>query len=446
MKNKSILSVVFIGVFVAGSLSGQWLSQRQPIDAWAADASPLPLQQLQELSEVFTMIKNNHVEEVPQEKIMENAIRGMVSALDPHSSYLNENDLTGFNRDMTGEQYGGVGTYIGKRDNFVEVVSPIYNTPAYRAGIESGDLLLKIDGVTTQGMELDEAVNRMRGKAGDVIVLEVLPVNGGEPRTVELVREVITTPSVMSSLLDNGYGYLRITRFQAETTKDLVGNLNGMYAENGGPLKGLVLDLRHNPGGFLHSSIAVASVFLPFGTTVVSDKGRAATHIFKSQGELYADLKNDNHWKTLPMVMLVNNGSASASEILAGALQDHRRAVIIGTRTYGKASVQNITPLQSSGGKTALRLTIARYLTPLGRDIQARGIEPDIVVNQLKKVEEEKEGLVFRESDAPRHLENSGENEKSKQSNRPAFIDENDFQYNQAMVILKALRIAAAKQ
>lgn len=446
MKNKTSLVALLVLVFAAGSLSNQWLSPQQRLNAWAAEAAPaLPLKKLQELAEAFSLIKGNYVEDISQEHLMESALRGMVSELDPHSSYLNESDFSGFNQGMQQEEYGGVGTYIGKRDDHVEVISPIYDSPAQRAGIESGDLILKIDDVSTHKMELSDAVAKMRGKAGDVLVLEILPAAGGDPRTVELIREIITTPSVMSHRLENGYGYLRINRFQNKTTEDIVTNLNGMYEKNGGPLKGVVLDLRNNPGGFLDASIAAAAVFLPAGLTVVSDKGRAQNNVFLSRRELYGNLKNDAFWKTVPMVVLVNNGSASASEILAGAMQDHRRAVILGIRTYGKASVQTITPLQASEGKTALRLTIARYFTPLGRDIQARGIEPDIIVKPTTQAEEREDGIVMREENISGHLQNSGEEEEVKTSNRPPFIDDNDFQYDQAMLVLKAIGITAGK-
>lgn len=441
-------AVLVLAVFVGGALYGQWIER--PTGAWAAeDSAELPLEHLRELAEVFTLIKSHYVEEISSEELMEKALRGMVS-LDPHSAYLSREDLAGFQRGLTSKEYGGVGIYIGAKDGWIEVVSPIYGTPAFRAGMNSGDLILKIDGVSTQGMEVSDAVDKMRGEADTVLRLEVLPVGGGEDvRKLELIREVVVTPSVMSALIGDGYGYLRVTRFQDRTVEDFVKNIDGLYEENKGPLKGLILDLRDNPGGYLDAGVAIAAAFLPSGATVVTDRGRVHKEkIYLADKSRRPALKYAADLLTVPIVVLVNNGSASASEIVAGALQDQGRCVVLGTRTYGKASVQTVQPLRSSKGETAVRLTMARYFTPLGRNIQGRGISPDIVVRRArarKEVSEEDEGFTLREGDIEGHLENSsGAEPAAAVFVRPPFVNEDDFQYEQALLALKAMGIAAS--
>ena len=451
LNRRGLTLLLVLAVFFSGSVTGAWFASYTGQTARAAEEGvvSLPVEKMREFAEVFGRIRGNYVEDVPPDRLIEQALRGMVASLDPHSAYLSEADLANFQRGLTGEEYGGVGTYIGTRDGWIEIIAPIYGTPAQRAGLRSGDLILKIDGVSTQGMKIEDAVEKMRGVIDTLLTLEVLST-GGQPRRVDLVREKIVTPSVMSSLVKGGYGYLRITRFQDNTMNNLVTNLNGMYEENGGPLAGIVLDLRNNPGGYLFAGIGAASIFLPPGERLVSDKGRAQEEkVFVADDKYHPALENKSALEKVPMVVLVNNGTASAAEIVSGALQDHRRGVLLGKRTYGKASVQTVVPLNASNGRTALRLTMARYFTPLGRNIQARGISPDIEISINGGARaEEGESFSLREGDIPGHLENSSEDPATAQGEgedfgeRPPFIAEEDYQYSQAMLVLQALSIA----
>ena len=414
----------------------------------------LPLDKLREFSEVFQLIKSNYVDEVSDDELIEAAMRGMTEKLDPHSSYFAAEELQRFARGLSGEKYGGLGIYIGQREGWIEVITPIDDTPASRAGIRERDLIVKIDGVSTRGMSIEDAVSRMRGKVGEGIELEVVS-EGEAPRSVSLVRAEIVTPSVRAGLIEEDYGYVRITQFQSQTVSDLVKGLNSLAQKNGGPLRGLILDVRWNPGGVLTSSIGVASVFLPVGAVVVTDQGRVrAEKEFTAQTHYYRGLEHSEALKNIPMVVLVNSGSASASEIVAGALQDHKRAVLVGTRTYGKASVQQIMHLRATEGKTGVKLTTARYFTPLGRSIQAKGVDPDVAVAPGPGVTQTDEGLALREADIAGHLENpdgeeegesglEGESEaEEEEDDRPAFIPRDDFQFDQGLIILKALAVS----
>ncbi len=415
--------------------------------AGGADFSPEHLQKIREFSEVFRLVKDNYVEEISDEKLMENAIRGMIQGLDPHSAYFAAKDLESFQKSIRAEEYGGLGLYVGEKDGFIEIISPIDGTPAMRAGLRAGDLILKIDGTTTQDMGIDAAVELMRGKAGEIIILEVFSPGATRARKVELRREQITAPTATGAIAEADYGYLRVNRFQQETVDDLVKVINKLYAENGRPLRGMVLDLRNNPGGLLDSSIGVASIFLPEDAAVVSDRGRNGENSFTAHPRLHRGLKNKELIKTLPLAVLVNNGSASASEIVAGALQDHKRAVIIGRRTYGKASVQSLLRLPANN-KIGVKLTTARYFTPLGRSIQAVGIKPDIdvaFIRQTAEAEEEEDDFTFSEKDLPRHLENLQQEESSEtgaaETESAPFLPRNDNQYAQALVVVKALAV-----
>ena len=429
-----------------------WTAQTDEFAAFAQEEekTEFPLERMREFAEVFRIIQENYVDEVSEERLMENAIRGMIGGLDPHSQYLTEQHLASFEKGIHAEEYGGVGIYIGERDGWVEIISPIDDTPAARAGLLPGDIVIKIDGHTTQGMAIDEAVRRMRGKVDTVVSLDVV-TPGGENRPAILRRETIAAPTAVASLAEPDYGYLRINRFQVETVADTIKAVNKLYAENGRPLRGLVLDLRNNPGGLLDTSLGVASIFLPSGVTVVSDRGRERANHLVAAANRHHGLQNETEVKQVRMVALVNNGSASASEIVAGALQDHKRAVIMGERTYGKASVQSFLRLPSTSRKTGVKLTTARYFTPLDRSIQAVGIEPDITVFAASSVEEPEDGLVFRESDLARHLQNedgeiADDNSEDAAANPNAnnespFIPQDDYQYDQAMVVLKALAV-----
>lgn len=442
MKNRLRLFSFLLAAFIGGSVAGVWLAGGGGAQAWAA-RDDWPVQEMEELSEVYELIRRNYVEEVDGGALINQAARGMVASLDPHSSYLDLSEYETFVDGLTNEEYGGVGIYIGTKNDWIEIIAPIYNSPASRAGLLAGDLILKINGETTQGMAVDDAVSKMRGLVDTVLKIDVLSPGapGSEVRHVELVRETIVTPSVLSALVE-GYGYLRITRFQNKTLDDLKNALNGIAAENGAPLKGLVLDMRSNPGGYLLSGVGAAAMFLPSGSTVVIEKGRDARRVksFTASAEHYRNLTHAAQLQETPLVVLVNNGSASASEIVAGALQDHRRAVILGTRTYGKASVQSLLQLRSARGKSALRLTTARYYTPLSRNIQARGIVPDIEVRPAAIAEEE-DGFTIREGDIAGHLdgEEDAANAGGDDATRPPFIAEEDYQYDQAMRILRAL-------
>lgn len=432
-----IIITCAVALFGVGFFSAQYNSSI----AFAQEGAPLPLEKMREFAEAFKIVKSHYVDEVSDEELMNNAIRGMISGLDPHSSYLSTKSLGNFEKSIAAEKYGGVGIYIGEKDGWVSVISPIDGTPAQRAGMRAGDLIIKIDDVSTQGMAIDKAVSLMRGTVGTTVALEVLHP-GGDPKIVELERARITAPTAVAGLAEPDYGYLRINRFQRETVDDTIRNLNKLYAENGRPLSGLILDLRNNPGGLLDTSVNVASIFLPQGVTVVSDKTRTQEHHLTARQEYSDGLQNELEIKKVDLVVLVNNGSASASEIVAGALQDHRRAVIIGVRTYGKASVQSLLKLPSTGQKTALKLTTARYFTPNSRSIQAVGIKPDIEVFAGESVEEPEDQFSLREEDLAEHLENpQDEAADTEDTDTIPFIPQNDYQYDQALVALKALSV-----
>jgi carboxyl-terminal processing protease len=429
--------------------------------ARAADDLELPLGELREFSEVYAAIKTKYVDEVSDREIFEAAIRGMLQGLDPHSSYFNEADYRDFQEGLTGV-FGGIGIFIGLKSGLVEVVSPIEGTPAERAGVLAGDLISKLNGAPVRGMSVDEAAGIMRGEPGTNVTLEIIRPGESAPLHFDLTREEIKTPSIRSAFADIDYGYLRVTQFQPErTVADLVRHLDRLYEENNGALRGLILDLRNNPGGDLHSSIGVASVFLPAGAEVVSDRGRsgrlnihsAGRHAYPADG-----FTRDAEAKTVPMVILINGGSASAAEIVAGALQDHDRAVLVGARSYGKASVQAIHLLQATRFSTAIKLTAARYFTPKGRSIQARGIDPDVPVARATIERRPEFGL--RESDFVDHLEAEEQNgddaaEENAESipdiaapdgGESPFLPQDDYQFEQALNILKALHAVAQQR
>lgn len=380
----------------------------------------LPIEELRQFADVYGAIKANYVEPVEDKKLITEAISGMLTGLDPHSSYL---DADAFKELQVGTQgeFGGLGLEVGTEDGFVKVVSPIEGTPAEKAGIRSGDLIIKIDEKATKGLPLNDAVKLMRGKPKTSITLTVSRKGESKPLVFKLVRDVIKIQSVRSKMLEPGYGYIRITQFQEQTVPNLVKHFNSLAEK--GKLNALVLDLRNDPGGLLTGAIGVSAAFLPEKTLVVSTDGRqedAKRKYFASVADYHRVGRDDPlsalsaQAKTVPMVVLVNGGSASASEIVAGALQDHKRAKVLGTQTFGKGSVQTILPLTSN---TAIKLTTARYFTPSGRVIQAKGIEPDFWV------EETAEGAVVdrfrvREADLNRHLSGPAEKEKAKSSTK----------------------------
>lgn len=404
-----------------------------------------PLEKMREFAEIFGQIKETYVDEVSDEQLMENAIRGMLRGLDPHSNYFVAKQLDEFQKSLSGEVFGGLGIFVGEKNNVIEVISPIDGTPAARAGLRPGDLILKIDGKPTQQMGIDAAVGLMRGVVGSIVTLDIItPGSDNKPRLVELRRESIVAPSTMAALIEPDYGYLRINRFQVQTTEDTVKSINKLYSDNGRSLRGLILDLRNNPGGLLDSSIGVASIFLHDNETAVISRERQREEAFITRKSYYSGLQYVDEIKNVKLVVLVNNGSASAAEIVAGALQDHQRGVIIGSQTYGKASVQQLQRLHATDNKTAIKLTTARYYTPANRSIQAVGIKPDIEVFAAPSVEApDDDNFTLREADLAGHLENTQTPEilpKPEPAAAP-FIPQNDYQYDQALVVLKALAI-----
>jgi len=403
-------------VGLAGLVGGVLIALQLPAFAEKAAApvqtqtTGLPIQDLRTFAEVFNAIKQGYVEPVEDKKLINNAISGMVSNLDPHSTYL---DAEAFKELQVGThgEFGGLGIEVGMEDGFVKVIAPIEDTPAARAGLKSGDLIVKIDDTSVKGLTLNEAVKKLRGKPKTQVTLTIARKGMTKPLVVTLTREVIKVQSVKFKMIEPGYGYIRITQFQENTTAALANAVRQLYKD--GPLKGLILDLRNDPGGLLNGAVGVSAVFLPPNELVVSTDGRApdAKNKLYAKPEDYQTGREDElrdlpaGIKTVPMIVLVNGGSASASEIVAGALQDYKRATILGTQTFGKGSVQTVLPLP---GNTAIKLTTARYYTPKGRSIQAKGIEPDIEVEETPGAK--KNGI--READLGGHLMNNQEKEK----------------------------------
>jgi len=449
------------GLVSAGAVAGVLISLGITAVAQRDARSPLPLEELRQFSDVFGAIKANYVENVEDKKLITEAISGMLSGLDPHSAYL---DADAFKELQVGTQgeFGGLGIEVGIEDGFIKVVSPIEDTPAARAGIKSGDLIIKIDEKPTKGLPLNEAVKLMRGKPKTQITLTISRKGENRPLVIPIMRDVIRVQSVKSKVLEPGYGYVRITQFQEHTVENLVRHVDTLYKQ-GGPLKGLVLDLRNDPGGLLHGAVGVSAAFLPPKVLVTSTDGRTedAKRRYVASPEDYLRGTRDDYLqklpgavKSVPMVVLVNGGSASASEIVAGALQDHKRAVVMGTQTFGKGSVQSILPLTSN---SAIKLTTARYYTPAGRSIQAKGITPDFLV------EETPEGDItqfrVREADLSRHLSNDKDAEEKPRAPVPNAADADklkdrkpiefgspdDYQLQQAMNHLKGKPVAVAK-
>jgi carboxyl-terminal processing protease len=383
---------------VAASLHFSAVADRQ------VSSLQLPIDDLRLFSEVFGRIKSDYVEPVEDRKLLKEAINGMLTGLDPHSAFLDQEAYRDLQVGTQGE-FGGLGIEVGTEDGFVKVVAPIEDTPAFRAGVKAGDLIIKLDEVSLKGISLSDAVKRMRGKPHTEVKLTVLRKGETQPLEFVVKRDVIRVKSVKARMLEPGYGLIRITQFQEHTGENLVAALNDLYKQSGGDVKGLVLDLRGNPGGLLNSAVAVSAAFLPKNALVVYTDGRTedakmrltATKENYVRGAFKEDYlsKVPAGAKTVPMVVLVNGASASASEIVAGALQDHGRATVVGVQTFGKGSVQTILPLPNN---QAVKLTTARYYTPGGRSIQAKGISADIVV------EDEATKVLLREADLQHHL------------------------------------------
>ena len=395
----------------------------------------LPVEELRTFSDVFGRIKNDYVESVEDRELLENAIRGMLTGLDPHSAYLDSEQFKELQVGTTG-QFGGLGIEVGMEDGFVKVIAPIDDTPAQRAGVKAGDLVIRLDDTPVKGMSLSDAVKIMRGKPGTDIELTIVREGLDKPLQITITRDIIKVKSVKSRILEPGYGYLRISQFQSKTADYLVNAMDDLKKENDAPLKGLILDLRNNPGGVLNGAVAVSDAFLEKGLIVYTE-GRLP------DSSLRFNATPDDVADGAPIVVLVNQGSASASEIVAGALQDHKRALIIGSRTFGKGSVQTILPL--SGG-TALKLTTARYYTPSGRSIQAEGITPDIELESLKIAAIEQNIAPLSEADLSGHLENGNKKKSGKTDGKEDKSDteslvRDDYQLYEALNMLKGMAI-----
>ncbi|OGT19244.1 MAG: peptidase S41 [Gammaproteobacteria bacterium RBG_16_57_12] len=403
----------------------------------AAQKTYLPLEELRTFTDIFARIKNDYVEEVDDKTLIENAIRGMLSGLDPHSAYLDEESFNELKVGTTGE-FGGLGIEVGMEDGFVKVISPIDDTPAQRAGVMAGDLIIRLDDTPVKGLNLRDAVNLMRGKPGTDILLTIVREGEDKPLKIKVTRDIIKVQSVKSRLIEPNVGYVRVTQFQANTGDNLYDAIDKLGKENKAPLKGMVLDLRNNPGGVLNAAVDVSDAFLEDGLIVYTE-GRI------NDSKLSFKATPNDVLNGVPLVVLVNGGSASASEIVAGALQDHKRALILGSKTFGKGSVQTILPLSED---TALKLTTARYYTPSGRSIQAEGIEPDIELDHLKVSSVDTPDTVdhLKEADLSRHLQNgtppakpaAAEEGDGKKGDRISLAKQ-DYQLYEAVNMLKGL-------
>ena len=460
------------GLLALGAVAGALTTMQ--LQAFARNGSvALPLEEMQQLAQVFGMVKSDYVEPVDEKKLITDAISGMVAGLDPHSQYFDKKSWKEFREGTTG-RFVGVGIEIGMEDGLVKVVSPIEGSPAFRAGLKSGDLITKIDDVAVKGLTLDQAVKRMRGEPGTKVVLTMFRKAESRSFPVTIVREEIRTVSVRAKLIEPGYAWLRVSQFQDRTVEDFAKKLEELYAQDPN-LKGIVLDLRNDPGGLLEASVAISSAFLPADATVVSTNGQIAESksIFKASPEFYmrrggADplRRLPEALKSVPLVVLVNEGSASASEIVAGALQDNKRAIVMGAQTFGKGSVQTVRQLSPD---TALKITTARYYTPTGKSIQAKGIVPDVMLDETA------EGNLFsalrpREADLEKHLQSGQgvekkdearekareearkklEEENAKKATTPAkppaeFGSADDFQLTQAINRLKGKPVLVSK-
>ena len=430
---KTALVLVF-GIFlgISASLTGNVLANKE-------EAKGLPLDQLRNFSDIFSRIKSDYVEDVEDEVLLEHAIRGMLSGLDPHSTYLSPDEYNELRIGTSGE-FGGLGIQVGMEDGFVKVISPIDDTPAFKAGLKAGDLIIRLDEQTVKGLTLNDAVKIMRGKPGTDIELTVVREGNDKPLTFVVTRDIIKVKSVKNRMLDPGYGYIRISNFQSRTAPQLMEALNDLKEENKADLKGLVLDLRNNPGGVLNAAAEVSDLFINKGKLVYTE-GR----IDNSHYEYNA--KPGDILDGAPVVVLINGGSASASEIVAGALQDHRRAIVMGSKSFGKGSVQTIQELRSGG---AVKITTARYFTPNGRSIQGAGITPDIVLDKYTVTSAEEDSLAsIKEADLSNHISNptmtdeeiKKSDKASKKTKGDKILATEDYQLHEALLLLKGLTI-----
>ncbi len=416
----------------AGATMGVALSLAITVDASKDEKSAIPIDELRAFSEVFARIKNDYVEPVSDKKLIEQAIGGMVSSLDPHSNFLDDAAFKDLRTSTTGK-FGGIGIEIGTEDGFIKVVTPIDETPAAKAGFRSGDLITKVDGESTRGLTTTKAVELMRGVPGTKVKLEVFRKDDRSTQTYTLTREQIKIQGVKAKLIEPGISFVRVRMFNETTVTDVAKVLAEQHAQS--PLRGVVLDLRNNPGGLLDAAVGLSAMFLQKDALVVYTEGRmeGSRTKYMASKEFYSRRGGDSLanapeiLKTVPVVVLINGGAASASEIVAGALQDHKRATVMGTTTFGKGSVQNIIPLSQT---TGVKLTTSRYFTPNGRSIQGTGIEPDVLIDQLTS-----DGVMSprlqREKDLSRHL--VGKDEKKE-----ASADEDTSEEAQEAKIIKA--------
>jgi carboxyl-terminal processing protease len=434
---KTFLVLVF-GIFVGVSVS---LTSSVLAEKKNEESTGLPLNELRNFSDIFARIKTDYVEDVDDKTLLEHAIRGMLTGLDPHSTYLNPDEYKELKIGTTGK-FGGLGIQVGMEDGFVKVISPIDDTPAFRAGLEAGDLIIRLNEKSVKGMTLNDAVKIMRGDPGTDIELTVIREGADKPLPFTVTRDIISVKSVKSRILEPDYGYIRISNFQSKTARDLVNEVSKLKKDNKNELKGLVLDLRNNPGGVLSAAADVSDAFIDNGKLVYT-KGRI------NNSEFEFNAKPGDIMNGLPLVVLINGGSASASEIVAGALQDHHRAVVMGSKSFGKGSVQTIQELRSGG---AVKITTARYFTPSGRSIQGEGITPDILLEKYEiKDSKDDTSLSIKEADLTHSISNptksqeaikkAEEEGKKEDKEHPKLKASEDFQLYEALLLLKGLNI-----
>ena len=438
--------VLFISLLGMGIVANQGASAKKAEDAAengdATTAEGIPYAALRNFTEVFARIKNHYVETVDDTTLLENAIRGMLQGLDPHSAYLDDDAFDELQENTSG-QFGGLGIEVTMEDGFIKIVSPIDDTPAQRAGLEPGDLIIRLDQKPVKGMSLTEAVQMMRGEPGSQIELTIVRESDNAPFQVVLERDLIQVRSVRSELLDQAFGYVRISNFQVKTGHDLLETIEQLKQDSNNDLRGLILDLRNNPGGVLSAAVDVADAFLDEGLVVYTE-GRS------EDAELSYSASPGDVLDGVPLVVLVNSGSASASEIVAGAIQDHVRGILMGEPTFGKGSVQSVLPLNDG---TAVKLTTARYFTPKGRSIQAEGIEPDIKLARARVeiLANDNELAPIKEADLNKHLDNqdsltdTNTDQKSNESPKPSLAGR-DYALFEALNLLKAMSILQAPQ
>ncbi|MBL1432823.1 MAG: S41 family peptidase [Gammaproteobacteria bacterium] len=437
-------------VLTTGVVLGVSLALANGVFAEREGAAELPLEELRAFTEVFGKIKEEYVEQISDTKLLEDAVKGMLAGLDPHSAYLDTEAFTELRVGTSGE-FGGLGIEVSMEDGFVKVVTPIDDTPAARAGVQAGDLIIRLDETPVKGMSLNDAVKIMRGKPGSDLRLTIVRKNHAGPLEIIVTRAVITVKSIKSRMLDPGFGYVRITQFQSHTGEDLIKALSKLKKENGSKLNGLVLDMRNNPGGVLNAAVSVSDAFIKKGLIVYTE-GR------RKEAELRFNATPTDLLNGGPLVVLVNGGSASAAEIVAGALQDHKRAIIMGTQTFGKGSVQTILPMNNGA---ALKITTARYYTPSGRSIQAEGITPDIALENVRVAAIEPQLDRIKEANLSGHLENPNGDSKEAQSASEDLANDNndkkndskpkeqlvkdDYQLFEALNLLKGLHILQSR-